>query len=221
MLSDRQLAQFARYAEMLEEWNRVLNLTRVPPDEIVPLHFLDSLTVAKAVDLIRPLRLIDVGTGAGFPGLALKIAFPSLDVTLLDSTRKRLSFLDAVIADLGLTGVRTAHGRAEAAGRNPAYRERFDIATARAVSRLNALAEFLVPLVRLGGHIVAMKSAAVDEEVAESANAVKILGGSAPRSVAVTLPETDIERKLVIIDKVRPTPSRYPRDATQIKAKPL
>jgi 16S rRNA (guanine527-N7)-methyltransferase len=206
---------------MLEEWNRVMNLTRVPPDEIVPLHFLDSLTVATMVDLSGSLRLIDVGTGAGFPGLALKIAFPSLDATLLDSTRKRLDFLDAVIADLSLTGVRTAHARAEAAGRDPKYRERFDLATARAVSRLNTLSELLLPLVRVGGQAVAMKSAAVDEEAAEAANAVKMLGGSAPRVVAVTLPGTEIERKLVVIDKPRPSPARYPRDGAQIKSKPL
>jgi 16S rRNA (guanine527-N7)-methyltransferase len=220
-LSEAQVAQLARYAELLEQWNRVMNLTRVPPEEVVPLHFLDSLSVAQAVNLARPARLVDVGSGAGFPGLVLKIAFPVLDVTLLDSTRKRLAFLDAVIADLSLSEVRTLHARAEGAGRDPAHRERYDIAVARAVSRLNSLAELLLPLTRVGGCAIAMKSASADEEIREASVAIRTLGGARPRVVALTLPATDIERRLVVIEKVRPSAPAYPRDASRIKAKPL
>ncbi len=220
-LTVRQIGQLVRYAEMLEEWNRVMNLTRVPSDEFVPLHFLDSLSVARAVDLTAPSRLIDVGTGAGFPGLVLKIAFPHLDVTLLDSTCKRLRFLDAVIEDLALTGARTAHGRAEEIGRDPAHRERYDFVTARAVSRLNLLAEYLIPLSRLGGTVVAMKSAGADEEIAEAEHAIQLLGGTTEQIRTLMLPESDIERKLVVIRKTGTTPREYPRDSSQIKARPL
>jgi 16S rRNA (guanine527-N7)-methyltransferase len=221
VLSPEQIHQFKRYSDLLGEWNKVMNLTRIPPDEFVPLHFLDSLTVGATIDLSRPARLIDVGTGAGFPGLALKIAYPMLDVTLLDSTRKRLNFLDAVVAELGLTSVRTLHSRAEQAGRDSRHRERYDIAAARAVSRLNALAELMLPLIRVGGTVVAMKSAAVDDELEEGSAAAKDVGGTIPRVTAVTIPGTEIERSLVVIQKSGHTPAKYPRDASAIKSKPL
>lgn len=220
-LSNDQVNLFARYADVLTEWNRDINLTRVPPDKYIPLHFLDSLSLACAIDLSASFRLIDVGAGAGFPGLALKIAFPALDVTLLDSTRKRLAFLDAVIAELSLSGVRTMHARAEDAGRDRNHRQRYDVVTARAVSRLNILAELLLPLARVGGRVVAMKSAEVDDEVCQSATAVQVLGGAPARITTLVLPGADIARKLVVIDKVRPTPTTYPRDSAHIKSKPL
>jgi 16S rRNA (guanine527-N7)-methyltransferase len=220
-LTDTQTQQFARYAELLEDWNRSLNLTRVSPADVVPLHFLDSLTLAGAIDLSPPFRLIDVGSGAGFPGLALKIAFPALDVTLLDATRKRLAFLDAVITDLSLQDVRTIHSRAEDAGRDRNHRQHYDVVTARAVSRLHMLAELLIPLARIGGHVAAMKSADIDDELAESVTAVSALGGATPRIISLTLPGTDITRKLVVIDKIRPTLPAYPRDSSQVKSNPI
>ena len=202
-LSREQVDQFAAFGELLEEWNRRLNLTRVPPEEYVTLHFLDSLAAAKAAPLAESARLIDVGTGAGLPGVPLKITFPHLDVTLLDSTRKRLVFLDAVIDSLKLSGIRTLHARAEEAARLPAHRERYEVAIARAVARMPVLAGWLIPFVRPGGAAVALKSEGVESEVAESAEIVRRLAADAPVSIPLTLPGTDIQRRIVIIRKKR------------------
>lgn len=220
-LNEKQLGQFAQYAALLEEWNARMNLTRVAQGEIVPLHFLDSLTVLSAVEGPLTGGLLDVGTGAGFPGLPLKIVQPELSVTLLDSTRKKLDFLDAVIGALGLQGIKTLHSRSEEAGRDNRHREKYDVVTARAVARLNVLSEWLLPLVKPGGVAIAMKSAAADEEIAEAENAVKALGGQIERVSIVVIPGTDIERKIVVIRKVQATPAKYPRIAAEIKARPL
>jgi 16S rRNA (guanine527-N7)-methyltransferase len=220
-LDDTQLGQFVRYGQLLEEWNARMNLTRVPSEEVVPLHFLDSLLVCRAVDLQPGDRLIDVGSGAGFPGLPLKIAFPSISVTLLDSTRKRLAFLEAVIQDLGLTAANTLHSRAEDAGRDPRHRDHYDVVTARAVARLGKLAEWLLPFVKPGGAAVALKSAGADEEIDETVGALVKLGSKLESVVALRIPQTDIERKLVVLRKEKPTPARYPRPAAEIKARPL
>lgn len=226
-LNRRQIEQFSRYATLLEEWNARLNLTRIPPEQVVPLHFLDSLAVVEA---FRPSgvqgfgslsTLIDIGTGAGFPGLPLKIAFPALAVTLLDSTRKRLNFLDVVIQELELTDVRTLHARAEEAGRAAPHREAYDCAVARAVARLNILVEWLLPFVRVGGRALALKSADVEAEVAEAEPGVKRLGGVVEQVVPVRLPGVDIERRIVVLRKIRRTPPRYPRAGGEIKAHPL
>jgi 16S rRNA (guanine527-N7)-methyltransferase len=220
-LNEKQIGQFAQYAALLEEWNARMNLTRVAPQDVVPLHFLDSLTVSGVAEGPLTGRLLDVGTGAGFPGVPLKIVYPELSVSLLDSTRKKLDFLDAVISALGLQGIQTVHSRAEEAGRDNRHRQKYDVVTARAVARMNVLSEWLLPLVKAGGIAVAMKSAASDEEIAEAENAVKTLGGEIEKVSSVVIPGTDIERKIVVMRKLRPTPAKYPRIAAEIKARPL
>lgn len=205
-LSGEALGRFARYAEMLEEANRQFNLTRIPPEEAGTRHFLDSLALAAAFAPPPGQHLIDVGTGAGFPGLPLAIAYPRFAVTLLDGTLKRLRFLDAVIADLGLTNVRTVHGRAEEIARLPDYRERFDLVTTRAVAKLTEIAAWTLPLARPGGLSIAYKGREIAEELRAAETPIAAQGGKVERTVEVLLPETDIVRSLVLIRKVRSAP---------------
>ena len=187
---------------MLTEANRSLNLTRVPPDEFVTLHFLDSLSLAAALSPRPGDRLIDVGTGAGFPGVPLALAYPELSVTLLDGTRKRLDFIDSAIAELAISNARTLHGRAEDISRQSTHRCGYDIATARAVAKLPHLAGWMLPLVRPSGHAVAYKSQDVDAETEDARPAIARLGGTVERVVEVALPESQIVRKLIILDKL-------------------
>jgi len=203
-LDERQLDQFALFEEMLADWNQRLNLTRVPREQTVALHFLDSLAAARGADLSGGGRLIDVGTGAGFPGLPLKIAFPGLEVVLLDSTRKKLGFVEAVIDRLGLAGTRTLHARAEEVARERAYRQRFDFASARAVAALPVLAGWLLPFVRVGGTALALKSREAGTEIEEARSVVESLGGRLLEPARVRLPGTQIERLIVPIRRVRP-----------------
>lgn len=230
-LLPEQWGQLRCYLELLCEWNRKFNLTAIhDPDEILVKHFLDSMSCAAAFDFGSAQKLADIGTGAGFPGLVLKIAFPHLDVTLIDAVQKRLSFLDRVCEELGLNSVRTLHARVEdaaalpgAPGRplQPTLREQFDVVTARAVARLNVLSEWTLPFCRAGGHVVAMKGPEVAEEVAEASPAIRTLGGGVPHIVELSLPETDIGRSLVTIPKVRPTPRAYPRPPGSARKSPL
>jgi 16S rRNA (guanine527-N7)-methyltransferase len=206
VLDETAIARFARFAEMLEETNRTLNLTRIPIEEIVPLHFLDSLAMATVLTPCAGDHLIDVGTGAGFPGLPLAIVYPKLEVTLLDGTGKRLDFVSSVIRELGISNAYTLHGRAEEVARLPEHREAYHFATARAVAKLPVLAAWLLPLVRPGGRAIAYKGRNVSEEVGEALSGIKQLGGEIDRIVRVGVPGTDVERNLIIINKQSRTP---------------
>lgn len=213
------LERFRKFYEYMVEKNKVMNLTGITAeDESARLHFLDCAALLAAEDFAGK-TVIDVGTGAGFPGIPLKIAEPSMDITLLDSLAKRINFLDEVIDLLGMEGVRTCLARAEEA---PAeYRERFDIATARAVTRLDALAELCLPLVKKGGAFVAMKGPAAAEELKEAEKAIRVLGGKVEKLHTYTIPGTDVTHTAVVIRKVAPTPKQYPRSWGKIKKSPI
>ncbi len=222
ILEDRQIQQFIRYYEMLVEWNEVMNLTAITDyDDVMKKHFVDSLSLIKAYDVTSKAKVIDIGTGAGFPGLALKIAYPSLQVTLLDSLNKRIQFLNAVIEELQLTGVETIHGRAEDYAKPNTLREQFDLCVSRAVANLSTLSEYCLPFVKEGGYFISYKSEKVCEEVQTAESAIKILGGKIDKQVEFYLPDSDIYRNLFVIRKVRKTPSKYPRKAGLPSKEPL
>lgn len=215
-LSDKQYKQFDQYYELLVEWNSFMNLTGITDyEEVLLKHYVDSLVlnIEEIGHNNDNVSLIDVGTGAGFPGLPLKIAHPQLNVVLLDSLNKRVKFLNQVIEELGLEGIQAIHSRAEDGGRNKDLREQFDISVSRAVANLSTLLEYNLPFVKVGGYFVAYKSGDVDDEVKNAANAVKQLGGVIERVDKFKLPYSDIERSLVFIKKIKNTPGRYPRKA--------
>ena len=221
-ISDEQIRQFLKYFELLVEWNEVMNLTAITGyDEVMKKHFVDSISLCKAYDVSQKKTVIDVGTGAGFPGLALKIAFPNLQVTLLDSLNKRINFLNEVISVLGLTGVETIHGRAEDYAKPGKCREKYDLCVSRAVSGLATLSEYCLPYVKVGGLFVSYKSGSVKEEAEAAEKAVKILGGKIRDIQYFDLPGSEISRSLVIIEKVKNTPGKYPRKAGTPLREPL
>ena len=212
-ISDRQEEQFIQYYELLTEWNSFMNLTAITEfEEVLVKHFLDSLALVRAWNP-GPKKVIDVGTGAGFPGSPLKIAFPELEITLLDSLNKRVKFLDEVIGRLGLKGIRAVHGRAEELVKKPGEREGYDLAVSRAVANLSTLSEYCLPYVKVGGLFLPYKSGKVEQELEEAKKAVSVLGGQCEEVVYFTLDGTDLERSLVPIRKVRQTPKQYPRKA--------
>lgn len=234
-LKSDQVGAFEEYLRLLREWNQKFNLTAISqPQAIVTKHFLDSLTVASAVDLQRAKTLVDVGTGAGFPGLALKIAFPHLQVTLLDALQKRLRFLERVVGALGLDGVTFVHCRAEDAvlpkrfqgcGLKESLRERFDVVTARAVAPMEVLAEWTLPYARVGGCVAAMKGPEVDDEVNLAQTSITLLGGGPATIKRLSLPplgdEGRIGRSLVTIRKEEKTPATFPRLPGSARKQPL
>lgn len=221
-LTDKQIEQFEKYYELLVEWNKVMNLTGITEfDEVMQKHFVDSMAAAKYAEMEKVNSLIDVGTGAGFPGIPLKIVYPHIQVTLLDSLNKRIKFLEEVVDNLGLTGIETVHGRAEDAAKKAEYREQFDLSVSRAVANLASLTEYCLPFVKVGGKFVSYKSVSVDEEITQSKKAVYVLGGEIGKVEKFNLPESDMERALVIVEKKRSTPKKYPRKAGMPTKEPL
>ena len=219
-LSEIQLKQFYNYINLLIEWNEKINLTAITePDEVILKHFVDSLTIAKYIP--DGTKIVDVGTGAGFPGIPLKIYRQDIEITLFDSLQKRINFLNEVIRELNLEKIETVHSRVEDFGKDKMYREKFDIATSRAVANLATLSEYLLPLVKVGGKVISMKGCLIEEELEHSKNAIKILGGKVEKVDEFDLPNSDISRNIVLINKIKETPNKYPRKAGEPSKKPL
>lgn len=206
----KQLEQFYKYMELLLQWNQKINLTAITDQkEIIIKHFIDSITISKYIK--QNENLLDVGTGAGFPGIPIKIIRPDIKITLLDSLNKRINFLDDVINQLKLENIYTVHARIEEFGQNKKYREKFDNVTSRAVANLSVLSEYMIPLTKIGGKCICMKGSEIVEELEESKSSIKILGGKIKNIDEFKLPETDIGRNVIIIEKQNKTPSKFPR----------
>lgn len=219
-LDEKALERFDIYARLLVEWNEKINLTAITePDEIVIKHFVDSLSIFSAVDIPEGARVIDVGTGAGFPGVAMLIARPDLDITLMDSTNKKLNVIRDILENIGLEA-NVVHKRAEEAGQSKDFRESYDFATARAVSNLRDLSEFCLPFVKVGGTFISMKSAKADEEIEEGKKAISVLGGRIREKKTFNL-EAAGERTVILIEKSSSTPAKYPRPSAKMAKNPI
>ncbi|MCD8364110.1 MAG: 16S rRNA (guanine(527)-N(7))-methyltransferase RsmG [Lachnospiraceae bacterium] len=221
-IDERQAEQFYQYYSLLTEWNQFMNLTAITDfQEVVEKHFVDSLSIVFVQDIQRTETMIDVGTGGGFPGIPLKIAFSHLKVTLLDSLQKRITFLDHVIGELGLTDMKTIHGRAEDFAKPGLEREKYDLCVSRAVANLSTLSEYCLPFVKTGGSFVSYKSKDAKQELQNAKNAIFLLGGKTEECKDFILPETDISRSLVKIKKVNGCPKKYPRKSGTASRSPL
>ena len=220
VFSEKQIKQFFKYMNLLIEWNNKINLTAIiEPKEIILKHFIDSLTINKYIEQNK--ILVDVGTGAGFPGIAVKIYRPDVKVVLVDSLNKRINFLNEVVKELQLENIQTIHSRVEEFGKNKKYRESFDIVTARAVANLTVLSEYLLPLAKVNGKCICMKGSEIEEEINNSKNAINILGGKIEKIDQFKLPDSDINRNIIIINKLKNTPSKYPRKPGTPAKEPL
>ena len=220
-LSAEQTKQFLEYKDLLLEWNEKMNLTAITEDrEVILKHFVDSLTLLPYVKM-HGKSVIDVGTGAGFPGIPVKIAVPEVKLTLLDSLNKRIKFLEEVCDKLGLKGVDCIHSRAEDGGRNKSLREKFDFCVSRAVANLSVLSEYDLPFVKIGGQLIALKGPSGYEEAEGAKKAIKLLGGEISDIKEVGLPYTDIKHTIIFINKIKQTPTRYPRKAGTITKDPI
>ena len=220
-LTEKQIKQFMDYKDMLLEWNEKFNLTAITDErEIILKHFVDCLAISAGAELAGK-KIIDVGTGAGFPGVPVKIAFTDTQMTLLDSLNKRITFLEELKNKLGLENVTCIHSRAEDGGTDKNLREGFDLCISRAVANLAVLSEYCLPFVKVGGCFISMKGPDVKDELNESEKAIKVLGGEVKEVKLINIPETDINHSLIIIKKIKPTPSKYPRKAGKAKKEPI
>ncbi len=219
-LSELQINKMHKYMNLMLEWNEKMNLTAITEEkEIIQKHFIDSLTIVKYIE--GNAKIIDVGTGAGFPGIPLKIVREDLDITLLDSLNKRIKFLDEVINEIELKGIKTVHARVEEFGKDKEYRENFDYATSRAVANLATLSEYMLPLVKKCGKCICMKGSNVESELKESKKAIEVLGGTIQKIESFNLPFSDISRNIIIINKIKETPLKYPRKPGMPSKEPI
>ena len=221
-LTEKQFGQFIQYYEMLVEKNKVMNLTGITEwEEVVQKHFLDSLSLVYAIEIEDGMKVLDLGTGAGFPGIPLKIAFPQMQIVLLDSLNKRINFLKEVIDTLGLKGIKAFHGRAEEFAQKGEYREKFDLVVSRAVANLSTLSEYCIPFVQVGGSFVSYKSGEIEEELEQADQAILTLGGTLASVEEFTLPDSEVSRSLVVIDKEESTKKKYPRSGGKPAKDPI
>ena len=222
VLNKEQLCQFMSYYELLVEWNQVMNLTAITDfEEVCKKHFTDSLSLVKAYKINASISVIDVGTGAGLPGIPLKIAFPDIEIILLDSLHKRVDFLKTVIDNLGLKKIEALHGRAEDYAKEKNFREQFDLCVSRAVSNLSTLSEYCIPYVKIGGHFISYKSEKLSEEKKDAEYAISVLGGEIEDQISFQIPNSDINRNLLIVRKKKETSANYPRKAGLPLKKPI
>ena len=221
-LSNEQYDKFIKYMRLVQEWNEKINLTAITEDEeFIKKHFIDCIKIFKSEEIKKAKSVIDVGTGAGFPGIPIAILDESKDVCLLDSLNKRINFLNTVSSELGLKNIRTIHARAEDGARMAELRGKFDVAVSRAVANMSVLSEFCIPYVKISGNFIALKGPAIEEELKESKNAITKLGGELKKIIEVNIEGTDLRHNIVIVDKVRECPNQYPRKAGIVTKKPL